>query len=103
MINFRKISTRSVPVYYTLTLSLLFPKPFHCLIVRIQAPDVKAPCRHGPGMHRRMLHHIMRQVTWCILATTVLHSVSDKLQVFLLIEIKKRPSGSWALAASPPY
>ena len=46
------------------------------LLIRIKTSDIKSPCSHFPGMHLHLFHHIMRKITWGILATTILYRMA---------------------------
>ena len=45
-----------------------------------------------PGMNRRMIDHIMGQVAGCILAATVLDSITNQVKVVLHVDIERRNS-----------
>ena len=46
------------------------------LLIRIETSDIESTCSHFPGMHLYLLHHIMREISWGILATTILYGMS---------------------------
>ena len=71
-------------LYYFLFLYfLLFPKFLASFLIRIKTTYIKSSCRHFPGMHIHLFHHIMRKITWGILATTVLNGMSYFIQILL--------------------
>ncbi len=45
-----------------------------------------------PGVNRRVIYHIMRQVSRSILAATVLDSMTNQIKVVLLVDIERRNS-----------
>ena len=59
------------------------------LVISIERADVEAAGGHGPGMHDGMLHHIVSQIAGSVLATAVLHRVTNEVKVFLLLYIKR--------------
>ena len=42
-------------------------------VVSIEATNIKSSGTHGPSMHSGMLHHIVSEITWSILAAPILY------------------------------
>ncbi len=82
----------------------LFAKFLYCLIIGVETADVETTCRHPPCMHRGVVDHIVGEITWGILTTTVLYGVTYQVEVFLHIYINKvaLPNGSSAPVVSLP-
>ena len=53
----------------------------HRLVVGVEASYVESSCTHGPGVHRGVLHHVMREIARGILATTVLDGMAHQIEV----------------------
>ena len=43
------------------------PKLLTRLLIRIEATNTKSTCRHFPGVHLHLFHHVMRKITWASL------------------------------------
>ena len=46
------------------------PEPLTCLLIRIKTTNIESTCRHFPGVHLHLFHHIMSKITWCIVVKT---------------------------------
>lgn len=74
------------------TLLSVSPKPFQRFLICVQTADIKPSSRHFPCMHLSILHHIMCQIAWCILATPILYRMTHQIQILFHIYIKRRNS-----------
>ena len=81
------------------SLKVLFPKFLTSLFIRIKATDVESTCCHFPGMHLHLFHHVMREITRGILATTILYRMSYLVQILLQVDIEwwHSPMALWLL------
>ena len=59
--NYMFTSQHQLPLIQPLII-MFFPFTIllHSFIISVEASDIKSAGTHGPGMHRGMLHHIVR-------------------------------------------
>ena len=81
------------------TIEELFPKLLTSLFIRIKTSYIKSSCRHFPGVHLHLFHHIMGEITWGILATTILNGMSYFIQILLQVDVEwwNSPMALWLL------
>ena len=81
------------------SLKVLLPKLLTRLFIRIKATNIKSSSCHFPGMHLHLFHHIMRKITWGILATTIINGMSYFIQILLQVDIEwwHSPMALWLL------
>ena len=64
-------------------------EPLLCLAVGVEGAYVEATGSHGPGVHHGVLHHVVGQVAWGILAAAVVYGVANEGQVVPHIYIER--------------
>ena len=71
------------------TIILWLSEPLASLFVSIQAADVEPSGTHGPSMHGGFFYHVVGEVAGCIFATSIFYAVTNEVEVFFPIYIKR--------------